>query len=375
VKARTLIFSQRNSFKARYRCPHYEFENTIAEIDSVDFLAPHFDVKSRRYKLATRIAFHIPDSLLSPVKNPVDVKADYDLFFMICGDPADLVMLKSVQHWRERCKTAVCLIDELWIKGFHGFRNYLTTLKRFDAVVLYYSNTVKPLSERIERKCVFVPPAVDAIRFCPYPLEPKRVLDVLSFGRRSEVTHQKLLSMVEEVGLFYLYDTASGHDTIDPSEHRSSIANVSKRARYCIVNPALIDAPEIRGNQMEIGNRYFEGSAAGAILLGERPDSEVFAQLFDWPDCLIHLPYNSANIDRLIHELDEQPERQENIQRTNVTQALLRHDWAYRWESILQAVGLEPLPQLANRKQRLRDLATVVMESGLSDRCIPACVG
>jgi hypothetical protein len=35
----------------------------------------------------------------------------------------------------------------------------------------------------------------------------------------------------------------------------------------------------------------------------------------------------------------------------------MRHDWAYRWEAILDAAGLEPMPEMLERKDRLRRLA------------------
>jgi hypothetical protein len=129
------------------------------------------------------------------------------------------------------------------------------------------------------------------------------------------------------------------------------------------VNPGLIDRPDKRGNQIEIGNRYFEGTAAGAILVGERPNNQEFDKLFDWPDVVIPLPYNSSDVN-LIRELDKQPERQDRIRRTNAAQALLRHDWVYRWETILKTAGLEPMPELLQRKEHLRTIAAAVWQDG-----------
>jgi hypothetical protein len=161
-------------------------------------------------------------------------------------------------------------------------------------------------------------------------------------------------------GLFYLHDSIAGDQSINLREHRALLANIAKRSRYFIVNPGLIDRPDKRGNQIEIGNRYFEGSASGAILVGERPQNSEFEKLFDWPDAVIHLPYDSGNIDAIMGELDRSPERVEQIRRTNMVQALLRHDWAYRWEAILKTVGREPMPELLQRKERLRTLAAAV---------------
>jgi hypothetical protein len=213
-------------------------------------------------------------------------------------------------------------------------------------------------------KCVFIPPGVDAIRFCPYPNPPRRAVDVYSIGRRSQATHEKLLRMAAEEDLFYLHDSIAGGQAIHSAQHRALFANVAKRSRYFLVNPGYIDRPDIRGDQIEIGNRYFEGAASGTIMLGERPKTETFKQLFDWPDAVVDLPYNSTQIDEVISDMDRQPERMDSIRRTNVTQALLRHDWAYRWEAILQAIGVAPMPGLSLRKERLQQLAGNISKYG-----------
>jgi hypothetical protein len=163
--------------------------------------------------------------------------------------------------------------------------------------------------------------------------------------------------MVDEAGLFYLHDSVAGLEAINPREHRSLFANIAKRSRYFIVNPGLVDRPDKRGTQSEAGNRYFEGASAGAILIGERPSNGEFGRLFDWPDALIELPYNSDRIGAMIRELDSQPKKQDEIRRSNIVNTLKRHDWVYRWEAILKEVGLSPLSELSERKERLKTLA------------------
>ena len=359
-KPRVLIFSLRNIFgKALNRCPHSEFEDIICEIDSAELLAPKVEPSSRRASLATRLAYHAPVAL-NPGIPEISVKGRYDILFTICGFPQDLIMFDAVSNLRDVCGTSVCLLDELWIKDIVKHRHFLRILAKFDVVMQYHSQTVKPLSELIGRKCIYMPPAVDTILFSPYPDAPARVVDVYSIGRRSNVTHQKLLDMAREGGLFYLYDTIGGSQAINPSEHRALFANVAKRSRYFLVNPGKIDEPNETGRQIEFGYRYFDGAASGAIMLGEIPDNEVFPKLFDWPDAVIRLPYDSSDIDTLIKDLDNDPARQERIRRTGVAQALMRHDWAYRWEAILNAVGLEPMQGMLQRKDRLRNLAEAV---------------
>jgi hypothetical protein len=363
-KPRVLIFSLRNIFrKALFRCPHYEFEDIICEIDSAELLAPEVDPSNRRSTFATRLAYHAPVRL-NPGIPRIPAEIHYDIFFTICGFPQDLLMVNAVSNVRDICRTSVCLVDELWLKEMARHRHFLRILANFDVVMLYYSQTVKPLSEQIGRKCVFLPPGIDAILFCPYPAPPKRVIDVYSIGRRSEKTHQRLLRMVRENGLFYLHDSIGGSQAINSKEHRALLANVAKRSRYFIVNPGVIDQPDKRGSQIEIGNRYFEGAGSGAIMVGERPKNEAFERLFDWPEAVIQLPYDSCGIDAVIKDLDGDPERQNRIRRTSVAQVLMRHDWVYRWEAVLKTVSLEPMQGMLERKERLRKLAEVVLQNG-----------
>jgi Glycosyl transferases group 1 len=359
-KPRVLLFSLRNIFgRALFRCPHYEFEDLICEIDSVELLAPKLDPSGRRPSMATRLAYHTPVALNPGIKG-ISAKGQYDILFTVCGYPQDLLMFNAVSHLRDICKTSVCLLDELWINEIAKNRHFLRILAKFDVVMLYYSQTVKPLSEIIERKCIFLPPGVDTISFCPQPDPPERVVDVYSIGRRSEITHQRLLGMARQSGLFYLHDSIGGSQAINSKEHRALFAKVVKRSRYFIVNPGKIDEPALRGGQMETGNRYFEGAASGAIMVGEWPDNEAFEGLFDWPDAVTRLPYDSSDIDVVIKKLDGDPERQRSIRRTGIVQALTRHDWVYRWEEVLKTVGLEPTQKMQERKDRLGKLAEEV---------------
>jgi hypothetical protein len=166
--------------------------------------------------------------------------------------------------------------------------------------------------------------------------------------------------MARECGLFYLHDSIAGFQAINLKEHRTLLANIAKRSRYFIVNRGKIDKPDMRGNQIEIGNRYYEGAASGAIMIGERPKNEEFERLFDWPEAVTELAYDPSNVDMVIKDLDGDPERQDRIRRANVVQVLLRHDWAYRWEAVLKSVGLEPMQGVLERKEHLRKLAQVV---------------
>ena len=227
---RVLIYSLRNIFgKALFRCPHYEFEDIICEIDNADLLAPRLDPSSVRSSIATKLAYHAP-VVLNPGIPKIVPKQRYDIFFTICGFPQDLLMVDAATTLKDACGISVCLLDEIWVKEIVRHRHFLNILAKFDLVMLYYSQSVQSLHERIGSRCLYLPPGIDTILFCPYPALPKRGIDVYSIGRRSEVTHQKLLKMVRENGIFYIYDSIGGSQAINSKEHRALFASIAKRS-------------------------------------------------------------------------------------------------------------------------------------------------
>lgn len=364
-RPRILMFSQRNiSPYDAWRSPHYEFEDIVCQLDSVELLAP---LPGKWFNRRTRIARTVgirSNIALNPGISKIRLSSEYDLLFLFCSFPRDLLNFRIEKSWKDHCKTSICMIDEIWVKQISRQSGYMRILSKFDYIVLYYSQSVKPVSEATGKKCYFLPPGIDAIKFCPYPDPPDRTIDVYSIGRRSEVTHKRLLEMAKENKIFYIYDTLSGGPgglkAIDLKQHRDLFANLAKRSRFYIVNPGLVDCPSQRGNQIEIGNRYFDGAASGCIMIGEVPNNEVYGSLFNWPDAVISLPFGSDQIDTIINDLDKQPDREETMRRNNITQSLRLHDWAYRWEAILKIGGLVPLPNLLKRKEQLEKLAKIV---------------
>ena len=101
-----------------------------------------------------------------------------------------------------------------------------------------------------------------------------------------------------------------------------------------------------RHGQQELGYRFFEGAAAGAVMIGQAPDCEAFKELFGWPDSVVPLKPDGSDVAEMLESLRAQPDRLEEMSRRNAREALLRHDWVYRWMQILAIAGLEPTPRM-----------------------------
>ncbi len=355
---RICMFSQRNLQGLVSRCNDYEFEDVVCGIDDVDLFAPEpYGCFPLGQKIANRFARHASVISLNPGIRKQRLAKDYDLFIMKCLFLRDLTSLNALKGWRQRCGTAVCWIMESWAGELHKFKGHLKILSQFDYVIINCSASIEPIQDIIQRPCLYIPPGVDAIRFSPYPAPPVRCIDLYNLGRRSPVTHQALLTMAEQQQFFYIYDTISRLDTSSPRQHRDLTANLAKRSRYFFANAGKIDLPSETHKQGEIGPRFFEGAAAGTVMLGEYPESEAFRDNFDWPDAVISTSFNEPNLAKLLADLDSQPERLREIRKNGVVQSLLRHDWVYRWKAILDMVGLEPRSALIQRQQCLQQLA------------------
>jgi len=355
------MFSTRNIVpNLLARCLIYEFENILRQIDSVDLLAPK-PMKIFKYgdRIANRVA-HASSFSLNPGISKIKVDREYDLFFFYCEFAKDLFFINALKGWEKKCKTSVCWIDEILLNQMFNLNCFAKLISKFDHVVLSSKQGMDIVRKAIRGTCLFQPPGVDALLFCPYPNPPTRFIDVLSIGRRSTVTHEILLNLTRKGKIFYHYDTITGELTNNPEQHRFLLANLAKRSRYFLVYPGLIDEPKATGNEQLVGARYFEGAASGSLMIGEAPKNKEFSICFQSSDVVIELPYNSPDIGILMDEIDKQYKRQEEIRRSNILDSLRHHDWVYRWEAVLNLAGLNPLPSMLERQSRLRNISQIV---------------
>ncbi len=138
----------------------------------------------------------------------------------------------------------------------------------------------------------------------------------------------------------------------DPREHRLLDANLLKRSRYFIANRAWADRPALTRGSQEIAARFYEGAAAGAIMLGDAPDSDDFRSQFDWPDAVVQVPFDAPRIADVIDELDADPARCARIRRVR-RYALHNHDWAYRFHHMLRIASVPAPAELLEREKEL----------------------
>ena len=359
---RILLLSLRNTQNYLFNSCLYEFEDIISEVDLVDIVNPsQYTLQGNLAKKLLRRQNKIFNKLLelNPFPENLCVKKEYDLLVVTIDFPWSILTLNYLKNWRKRCKIAVCNLVELWDCDIDKYRHFIKFLDNFDFIFLGHSQIVDRVSEITKTPCKYLPPGVNALKFCPTKINRTRTIDLCSLGRRSPVTHLALLQLSETQDFFYYFDGINQAESKSNlyQEHRTFIANLLKNSRYFITNYAKVNLPEQINGQIEIGYRFFEGAAAGTVMIGCPPNNHVYHQYFDWKDAVIPINFHETNIAELIADLDAQPQRLAKIRYQNIVNSLLRHDWVYRWQEILSTVGLKSTLQMHERQRHLQQLA------------------
>jgi hypothetical protein len=370
VQGKVLLFSQRRIADLVAYCLVYEFEDVLASltgaqrIDATDL--PALEFFRRVYKLA-RLTSGSPTlarRLAPHPRSKVTLDQDYELFFPTFSHVYELHTLAAVPDWRQRSRKAACFITEVWSDMLPEY--LLEMLSSFDHIFIGFRHSVQEVARITGRPCTYLPLAADVPRFTPASPDHPRPIAVCNIGRRSPVTHQALIEEAERQQSFYYYDTvaASGADlkhrtfrVDNPHEHRLMLAAILKNSSYYFANRSYVNKPEFTAGRDEISARFYEGAAAGTVMIGEAPRTDEFKQQFDWSDAVIHVPFDSPDIGRRLADLNDQPERLRAVRRNNAREAALRHDWLHRIQVVFETLGLTPTEDMRVRAQRLDQIA------------------
>lgn len=370
-RPRVLLYSARRIEIPVWHAAQHEFEDVIAEVDDVTVVAP----KARWRSTGELIRFRLANRALRRLGRPVQelpipmepVRGEYDVFFGVFHNVDDAAYLSRMPGWRERSRWAACFVVEMWSREAPGLRPYLELLREFDHIFTFNAANANVIARETGRPVTFLPMAVDARRFSPYPALPRRAVDVYALGRRSAPIHEQLTALAERDRLFYLYDTSTSGLIGDYRDHRRLFASYVKRSRYFFAHSINTDPArrERTGGEEGLSTRYFEGAAGGAVLLGSRAGCPEWEQCFGWKDALIDFPFEADDVAARLAALDAEPARLAAIGRRNAVESLRRHDWGARWTAVLAAAGLPETERARARRLALEAVAAAAESAPL----------
>ncbi len=373
--------SKRGISHEAFQAALFEAEDVLTETADVDLVevAPGRSYAFRNLwqrRLLYR-GVHPALAYVNPGLQKVTLDRDYDVFVAVCQNVWDLLCVNAIEDWKDHSDVSICWLGEIWTAELSRLPQLVRSLKRFDYVFVSSQGSVGPLSEFLGRKCHFMPTATDTLRFSPFLNDPVRSIDVYSIGRRWPGVHDALRRAAADDKLFYIYDSyrkMAEMEFVDHKHHRDLFASIAKRSRYFMVSPGKMDAHHETRGQVEIGYRYFEGAAAGAVMIGQAADCDAFRELFPWPDAVAEIKPDGSDVMDVLRELESDTERLGEIGRRNAVASLLRHDWVHRWMKIFEIAGIAPTAGMIARRDRLKDLAGAAPRMHKPQRSAPAAV-
>lgn len=357
VSGRVAVLSGRGARMQMSFALTYEYEDVLAELLGGRVIGPPMPTTAipRRLWRASRGA-----RLFVPPLRFGELGERADVVLAVGQNPQDLVPSFVATELVDNADVSAVYIEELWIADLPLQPDVAAFINRFDHVFLGVLDTVAPLDAQITPSVSYTPPAVDVAGFTAGS-PPQRDIATYAMGRRNAAFHDVMLARADRTGQLYLYDTFTGNPPIkDHVEHRRNLKGLIRRSHTFVVNVAKVDETNRTNAQGEVGFRYFEGVAGGAVLIGQRPGIRAFDEHFPWADAVVDLADDGSDVDDVLDALAADPERVERIRRANVAGAMRRHDVAHRVRTMLDQLGLDEPASVGERIDGLAQAAASI---------------
>ncbi len=270
---------------------------------------------------------------------------DADHLLFAGHGPWDVPLLERLRVLRRRAKTISLWLPEVWPTQLSDPRIRYEGYAMIDHLFLGVPETLEPFRTIAPTTEVhYVPPATDVVAFGGGAIDGRRSLAVLGIGRRHPEQHNQILDWAAKNNELYLYDTVSGK-AHDWKAHRRALADWYRHANIAICNYGKHDQPNLIGGLRVLPGRFFEGMAAGAVMIGMPPSVEEQRRLLG-----VDIVESTETTD-LVTLLDKyrDPAAARPIRIRNMALACRGHDWSHRWRVILNHIGL-PIPDALDRR-------------------------
>jgi glycosyltransferase involved in cell wall biosynthesis len=349
---RIACFSRRNFDSRMFQCFLYEFEDVLAAVEQVEFIAPAAapPAAMERYKQRTLNKLRRWTGRLEDLHGEVRPRmpdGPFDLFVFPSLFAHYLPLLDKLP-WRRMCAKGIVILPELWSRDLALYRRQLAYLSGFDHVIVMNPRIVDAVASISGRPVTCILPGIDADRFSPETVGSARPIDVFSIGRNESEVHSQLLAMTAaDPRFFYHHDTARNFLVTDWRQHRDQLANLMRRSQFALCHRHPYDDIPLP--------RVFEAAAAGAIPAGYPSGSPELKACFPSQRWFVDL--QAGSVAGQLQSWRNNPEGVGRLRQELIRESLRRHDWGRRWQSILEAIGLPATPRLLQRLERHQTMA------------------
>ena len=177
----------------------------------------------------------------------------------------------------------------------------------------------------ILEQSIWLPEAVRFEKYFSKSLEEKNI-DVLNFGRKWDLHHDKIVHRLEENNISYIYEKIKGVLVIPDN---IAFLDFLSRAKITICVPSSISHPARSGEINTMTQRYLQCMAAKSIVLGVAPPELI--ELFGYnPVVEIDINNPFTQIESILQNLH----LYEPLIEKNYEEVKKNHTWENRWLQI-----------------------------------------
>ncbi len=336
---------------------HFEAEDVLVDCIGPDralFTAEDHDLALRiRRQLGAMVRSRRPESSIPAlIGSGVQLERDYRLAIALVRTAWDVTLLETVADLRQKADFVVLWVFEMWPSSV-THKLSLAPFHLADLVLVGPSaQAATALDALIAPPVRFMPAGIDVDTFGVVDFGVDRPIDLMNIGRRDASFHDRFLDRARANSRRYLFDTTSGGLLTQHREHRWLLAQHYQSSKIAMTSAAKFDLADSNDRTIRaVPNRLFEALAAGTIMVGWPPPSELNQSEQVGAIVVKELPADAESAVEAVERLasaDLADERQYNAEL-----ARHHHDWSERWLRIFDMAN-EPTPEgLQLRHERL----------------------
>ena len=305
-----------------------------------------------------------PRSAAEFVETVAGLKPAQDDLFVACLSINDVIgLFGRANGWHRPFRRVFCYVFDAWVNEYevaksalrHRVSPYSRVIRQLDHLFVSNPDSVQQYEAVYRIPVTYVPLAADVLQFGS--LQPQRPITVNAYGRQHpphvEILSRTFNSNRSSRALHHTDHVAIGAVS-SLRQHRAHFWKLLSMSCITLAyDPVAVDPGSRSFPFSFIGQRWFEGLAAGCVVVGIRPNCDEAARLLHWKDATLEAPREPEDFLEFIDGLLADGSRLARIRVSNHRQMLLEHDWGYRVAGMLAVVGVDAPPAWANRRARL----------------------
>lgn len=277
-----------------------------------------------------------------------------DVLIVVARGPGDLGMVNAIPDCRKKFSKIYGFVTDSYFQP-----GFVKETALFDAITVTAHEDIDFPKNRYGIPVHQLYQGADCLTWVPREYK-KREIDVMGFGRTPPSYQACFSQRFHPASSPYLYLHSPLGNLSGPSVHleRGMLFKLLQRTRISLAFHLYVEPQGGRPRSMMVTSRWLESLLSGCIVAGRRPVSRMADEMLCWPGATLEL---SQDPQAAADELESLLARDEGLaqqRRSNMSQALNRHDWRYRIQDFCRLMNLPVSDALGNDLTCIQDLST-----------------